>query len=114
MTTPYTFESVRPEVEEIRRRIERLRRRLAEFFVAKQEVVDLMMLCTFAQEPLLLVGKPGTAKSDLIVKFVQALGVTDSAYFEYMLTKFTEVEHLDGDVYACEQCNSACFIAYDS
>ena len=31
-----------------------------------------------------------------------------------MLTKFTEVEHLDGDVYACEQCNSACFIAYDS
>lgn len=94
----YTFESVRPEVEAIRGRIERLRRRLAEFFVAKQEVVDLMVLCTFAQEPLLLVGKPGTAKSDLIVKFVQALGVTGERYFEYMLTKFTEPSEILGPV----------------
>ena len=86
----YTLEEVRGEVEGLRRRINRLRRRIGEYFVDKQEIVDLMVLSTLAQEPLLLVGRPGTAKSDLVVKFAEALGLTGNDYFEYMLTKFTE------------------------
>ncbi len=96
--TRYTLEEVRGEVEPLRRRLNQLRRRIGEYFVAKQEIVDLMVLSTLAQEPLLLVGKPGTAKSDLVVKFAQALGLTGNDYFEYMLTKFTEPSEILGPV----------------
>lgn len=94
----YTLEEVQPEVEELRKRLNNLRRRLGEFFVEKQEIVDLMVVATLAQEPLLLVGKPGTAKSDLVVKFAEALGLTGDDYFEYMLTKFTEPSEILGPV----------------
>jgi MoxR-like ATPase len=57
-------------------------------------------MCTacVAQEPFLLVGPPGTAKSELVTKFCQALGLADGEYFEYMLTKFTEPSELLGPV----------------
>ena len=94
----YTFEQVRGEVDELRARVNRLRGALASYFVEKQEIVDLMVICTLAQEPLLLVGRPGTAKSDLVVKFCQALGLKDRDYFEYMLTKFTEPGEIIGPI----------------
>ncbi len=96
--TGYTLEEVRGEVESLRRRLNQLRRRIGEYFVDKQEIADLMVLSTLAQEPLLLVGKPGTAKSDLIVKFAEALGLEGNDYFEYMLTKFTEPSEILGPV----------------
>ncbi|MDF1813698.1 MAG: AAA family ATPase [Verrucomicrobiales bacterium] len=86
------------EMEGIRQRINLVRTRLSEFFVDKQEVINLMTICAAAQEPLLIVGKPGTAKSDLVVKFCEALGLTGDEYFEYMLTKFTEPGEIIGPV----------------
>lgn len=86
------------EMEGIRQRINLVRTRLSEFFVDKEEVLDLMTICAAAQEPLLIVGKPGTAKSDLVVKFCQALGLSGDEYFEYMLTKFTEPGEIIGPV----------------
>jgi MoxR-like ATPase len=94
----YSYDEVRPEIEALRDRINNLRRRLSEYFVEKDEVVDLMAVCALAQEPLLLVGKPGTAKSDLVVKFCDALGVEGGDYFEYMLTKFTEPSEIIGPI----------------
>jgi MoxR-like ATPase len=44
------------------------------------------------------VGPPGTAKSDLAVKWVEALGIPSEAYFEYMLTRFTEPAEIFGPV----------------
>lgn len=100
MSTPtsYQIAEIRPRVESLRQRINDLRHRLATYFVGKQEVVDLMVICTLAQEPLLLVGRPGTAKSDLIVKFAQAVGLTGNEYFEYMLTGFTEPSEIVGPI----------------
>ena len=97
-TATYTFEEVRPKIDELRDRINRLRRRLAGYFVGKEEVVDLMVVGALAQEPVLLVGSPGTAKSDLIVKFAQALGLSGEDYFEYMLTKFSEPSEIIGPI----------------
>lgn len=94
----YTFEQVRAEVDVLRQRINRLRTSLADYFVEKDEIIDLMVVCTLAQEPLLLVGRPGTAKSDLIVKFCQAIGLSEGQYFEYMLTKFTEPGEIIGPI----------------
>ena len=94
----YTLNELQPEIEEIRKRINTLRINLSRYFIAKDEVIDLMVVCTLAQEPLLLVGPPGTAKSDLILKFIQAIGLGQGDYFEYMLTKFTEPSEIIGPV----------------
>ncbi len=82
----------------IRTRINRFREGLGRFFVAKQHLIDLMTVCAVAQEPLLLVGPPGTAKSDLVVKFKDALQLGDGEYFEYMLTRFTEPSEILGPI----------------
>ena len=86
------------EAEELRRKINRFRTSLGRFFVQKQEIIDLMVVAAIAQEPLLLVGPPGTAKSDLVIKFKDALGVSDDDYFEYMLTRFTEPSEIIGAI----------------
>jgi MoxR-like ATPase len=57
-----------------------------------------MMVAAVAQEPLLLVGQPGTAKSDLVLKFKDAIGISDEDYFEYMLTRFTEPSEIVGPI----------------
>ena len=57
-----------------------------------------MTISAVAQEPLLLVGPPGTAKSDLVLKFKDALGLADVDYFEYMLTRFTEPSEIIGPI----------------
>jgi MoxR-like ATPase len=63
------FEALAQEAPKLRERLGRLRRSLARFFVGRERVIDLMMVAAVAQEPLLLVGPPGTAKSELVIKF---------------------------------------------
>src|SRR5947208_12545008 len=93
-----SLETLAAEAEDLRRRINRFRQSLGRFFVAKQDVIDLMVVAAIAQEPLLIVGPPGTAKSDLVLKFKDALGVADEDYFEYMLTRFTEPSEIIGPI----------------
>ena len=85
-----SFGQLREQAEETRQRINRFRTALGRFFVRKQELIDLMAVAAVAQEPLLLVGPPGTAKSDLVLKFKDALGVPEESYFEYMRQKLPE------------------------
>ncbi len=91
-----TYAQLEQEAEEIRARINRLRKSVGRFLVDKQHLIDLMVTAAVAQEPLLLVGPPGTAKSDLILKFKDAIGIRDEDYFEYMLTRFTEPSESSG------------------
>jgi len=86
------------EAEDLRKRINLFRTSLGRFFVNKQEIIDLMVVAALAQEPLLLVGPPGTAKSDLVLKFKDALGMAETDYFEYMLTRFTEPSEIIGAI----------------
>lgn len=96
----FTFEEVEAEVDQIRARVNAMRKDLHRYWVDKEALIDLMTVSMVAQEPLLLVGKPGTAKSDLVVKFAQALGLdtTSDEYFEYMLTQFTEPGEIVGPI----------------
>ena len=94
----WTLEQLEPEIDDIRGRIVQYRRGLKEYFVARDEEIDLAILCACAQEPLLLVGPPGTAKSDLVVKLTESLGLGAGDYFEYMLTKFTEPSEILGPI----------------
>lgn len=94
----WSFEQLAPEIDGVRARINRHRQELATFFVNRSTEIDLMTICAVAQEPLLFVGPPGTAKSDLVVKWVESVGLGDAAYFEYMLTKFTEPSEILGPI----------------
>src|SRR5713101_5725975 len=97
-TEEWTLPELQAEAEALRKRLNRFRTSLGRFFVAKQELIDLMLVAAVAQEPLLLVGPPGTAKSDLVLKFKDALGIADEDYFEYMLTRFTEPSEVFGPI----------------
>jgi MoxR-like ATPase len=93
-----SFEDLAKEAQSLRDRINRFRTALGRYFVGKQPLIDLMTVCAVAQEPLLLVGPPGTAKSDLVLKFKDALGLGEGDYFEYMLTRFTEPSEILGPI----------------
>ena len=92
------FEQLAAEANELRERLNRFRVALGRFFVDKQPIIDLMTVSAVAQEPLLLVGPPGTAKTDLVVKFREAMKIPDADYFEYMLTRFTEPSEVLGPI----------------
>ena len=94
----WRYEELAEEAPALRERINIFRRSLGRFFVGKQPLIDLMTICAVAQEPLLLVGQPGTAKSDLVLKFKDALQISDDDYFEYMLTRFTEPSEILGPI----------------
>jgi len=93
-----SYDELAREANTLRERINRFRVALGRFFVAKQPLIDLMCVAAVAQEPLLLVGPPGTAKSDLVLKFKDALTIPDGEYFEYLLTRFTEPNEIFGPV----------------
>lgn len=92
-----SYQELSEEIDEVRERVHGLRRTLARYYVGKDELIDTMILAAAGGEPLLIVGPPGTAKSDLVLKFCEGLGLTDE-YFEYMLTKFTEPSEILGPI----------------
>lgn len=85
-------------INSARERIVDLHNRLSGFFINRDEILRLMVTAVAAQEPMLFIGRPGTAKSLLISVFCQALGLPQQDYFEYMLTKFTEPSEIMGPV----------------
>jgi MoxR-like ATPase len=93
-----SFEALSQEAHGLRERLNRFRLALGRHFVGRQAVVDLMTVAAVAQEPLLLVGPPGTAKSDLVLKFRDALRISNEDYFEYLLTRFTEPSEVLGPI----------------
>src|SRR5882724_10358564 len=63
--------------------------------VEREAVVQLVGLCAVAGEHLLVVGPPGTAKSEAVRRVAQQLG---GRYFEYLLGRFTEPNEIFGPV----------------
>lgn len=63
--------------------------------VGREQLAELIVLAAVAQEHLLVVGPPGTAKSAVVRRVATALG---GNYFEYLLGRFTEPNELFGPV----------------
>lgn len=76
-------------------RFDAVRRELEQQFLAKEEIIRLMLIAAIAGEHMVLVGPPGTAKSAVIRAFARML---DAQYFEYLLTRFSEPNELFGPV----------------
>jgi MoxR-like ATPase len=80
--------------------LQRVHRELDRRFAGLEDATLALILSAASGEPLLLVGPPGTAKSMLIKTFCELVGVdregSNSRYFEYLLTPFTEPGELFG------------------
>lgn len=63
--------------------------------VERETLVELIVLAAVAQEHLLVVGPPGTAKSVAVHRVAETLG---GCYFEYLLGRFTEPNEIFGPV----------------
>jgi MoxR-like ATPase len=58
-------------------------------------IAETVVLCAVAGEHLLVIGPPGTAKSEAVRRVAQQLG---GRYFEYLLGRFTEPNEIFGPV----------------
>jgi len=87
MTTPTIAETAR----EVREALAEACRGLVE----RETLVDLVALAAVAGEHLLVIGPPGTAKSEAVRRAARA---TDGTVFEYLLGRFTEPSELFGPV----------------
>ncbi|MEU1504659.1 AAA family ATPase [Kitasatospora sp. NPDC005748] len=63
--------------------------------IDRETVAEVVVLCAVAGEHLLVVGAPGTAKSEAVRRIAGQLG---GRYFEYLLGRFTEPNELFGPV----------------
>lgn len=75
--------------------VQRAVREAAAGLVEREVVVELIALAAIAEEHLLVVGEPGTAKSEAVRRVARALG---GRYFEYLLGRFTEPSEIFGPV----------------
>ncbi len=84
-----------PMSHPLKPRFDAVRRELEQKFLAKEEIIRLMLIAAIAGEHMVLIGPPGTAKSAVIRSFSKLL---DAKYFEYLLTRFSEPNELFGPV----------------
>jgi MoxR-like ATPase len=86
---------VKPSERQLRtiRSLQAVRRDLDARFVGRADVAALLILAVVAREHMLLIGPPGTAKTELIQRFA---GLIQARRFSYLLTRFTEPSEIFG------------------
>lgn len=63
--------------------------------IERETLVELVALAAIAREHVLIIGAPGTAKSEAVRRIAKATG---GEYFEYLLGRFTEPSEIFGPV----------------
>jgi MoxR-like ATPase len=76
-------------------RVQAVLRNAAHGLVDRDVLVELIILAAIAGEHVLVVGEPGTAKSEAVRRVAHGLG---GRYFEYLLGRFTEPSELFGPI----------------
>ncbi len=84
-------ENLEKSVESIRFAIDEASKNLIE----RETLVELVALAAVAEEHVLIIGAPGTAKSEAVRRIAKATG---GNYFEYLLGRFTEPSEIFGPV----------------
>ncbi|MFH2044805.1 MAG: AAA family ATPase [Pseudomonadota bacterium] len=88
-------------------RLLKLQVALSQYFLNFENHIEMMIACAIAQEPILFIGPPGVAKTELAISFFGGIGLrrptadskekqNDSKYFEYLLSPYTVPEELFG------------------
>lgn len=83
------------ELEQLAESIRSIADQAARGLVERRAFVESTLLAAVAQEHVLAIGPPGTAKSQAIRQIAEAVG---DRYFEYLVGKFTEPSELFGAV----------------
>ncbi|WP_222615441.1 AAA family ATPase [Persicimonas caeni] len=83
------------EISQAAASIQRAREVASRGLVEREHVVEMIALAAVAGEHVLIIGPPGTAKSEAARRMAQALG---GSYFEYLLGRFTEPSEIFGPV----------------
>lgn len=84
--------------ENLQESVEALRFAIAEAgknLIERETLIELIALAAVAQEHVLIIGAPGTAKSEAVRRIAKATG---GDYFEYLLGRFTEPSEIFGPV----------------
>lgn len=84
-------ESLQQSVEALRLAISEAGKNLIE----RETLIELVALAAIAGEHVLIVGAPGTAKSEAVRRIALAIG---GNYYEYLLGRFTEPSEIFGAV----------------
>jgi MoxR-like ATPase len=84
-------EDLEQSAREVRRAVAAAR----EGLVDRELIAEVVALCAVAGEHLLVVGPPGTAKSEAVRRVARELG---GRYFEYLLGRLTEPSEIFGPV----------------
>jgi MoxR-like ATPase len=90
--------AVSPDVINAKSAVEGVRAVVAQAcrgLVQRETLVELVVLCAVAREHLLVIGPPGTAKSEAVRRIARGLG---GSYFEYLVGRFTEPTEIFGPV----------------
>jgi len=74
-------------------RLEGIQADLCNRFVERDWAIKLLTLAAVCREHVLLVGPPGTAKTQLVTRFAECM---QARQFSYLLTRFTEPSELFG------------------
>ena len=82
----------KPVIENVRR-LKFLSRSLQDLFTGRDPAIDLIALSAVCHEHMLLIGPPGTAKTEIITRFADLI---DARAFHYLLTRYTEPTELFG------------------
>lgn len=82
---------------DLRVKIKAIRDGLNKGLIGRKEEINLILLAMLSGENILLIGKPGTAKSEMSRRIENCLP-DGSNYFEYLLTKFTTPEEIFGGI----------------
>nr|WP_302981773.1 AAA family ATPase [Plesiomonas shigelloides] len=99
-------------MENIQQRLKTLQQELQTGLVGRTQAVKIALLALLAEENVLLVGPPGTAKSLLARKIAQSIQSSEekdtAPYFEYLLTKFSTPEEIFGPL-SISELKKDCF-----
>ncbi|KAB7684773.1 AAA family ATPase [Plesiomonas shigelloides] len=99
-------------MENIQQRLKTLQQELQTGLVGRSQSVKIALLALLAEENVLLVGPPGTAKSLLARKIAQSIQSSEEKgtvpYFEYLLTKFSTPEEIFGPL-SISELKKDCF-----
>lgn len=77
-------------------KLSKLIKRLQNGLVGRDTEIRLAILALLAGEHVLLIGPPGTAKSEVAHRLLLVLGLNSEAYFQRLLTRFTVPEEVFG------------------